>query len=467
MHYKFDTIIIGSGPGGYTAAIRSAQLGKKVAIIEKYSVLGGTCTNVGCIPSKALLDSSEQYHIAATKFDEFGISVGDVSLNFTQFIQRKDEVVIANNKGLEYLMRKNKIQVFEGTGTFISSNKISVAGNTENWQLQFDNAIIATGSKPATLPNIIIDKKRIISSTEALSLKERPKSIAIIGGGVIGVELASIYARIGTKVTLLEYAKTLLPLMDTELGKALARKLKKENIKIHVNAMVTNAKNHNDFTKVTFKNAKGETEEITADYTLMAVGRIPYTKALRLEKAGVRIDEKGFIIVNEKLQTNVSNIYALGDVIGGAMLAHKAEDEGSFVAEIIDGQKPSLHHELIPSVVYTWPEVASVGRTEQELKNNNIPYKKGKVPISALGRARAASEKDGFIKILSDPKYGEVLGVHMFSPRAADMISTAVTALQYEVTDVDMTNVSYPHPSYTEAIKEAFLDVSGKGTISL
>ena len=467
MKNAFDTIVIGSGPGGYVAAIRSAQLGKKVALVEKYPVLGGTCTNVGCIPSKALLDSSEHYYDASKKFKEFGIEIEDVSLNFTKFIQRKNEVVHSNNKGLEYLMNKNKIIVFEGVATFISNNKIKVKKNNEEEILTFDNAIIATGSKPATLKNITLDKDRIISSTEALSLKAQPKSLIIIGGGAIGVELASVYARIGTEITIIEYENFLLPNMDHDLGKALYRKLKKDNVQIYLGAQVTSVQNLGNRTVVKFLNSQGNEEEKSSEFTMMAVGRKPYTANLGLDKIGVQTDNKGFVVTNKRLQTNIPNIYAIGDVIGGAMLAHKAEEEGTFVAETIDGQKPYLDHKSIPNVVYTWPEIASVGLTEQELTQKKVDFKSSKIPISAFGRARAAGEKDGFVKILAHPKYGEILGMHIFSPRAADMISIGVTALVYEITDRDMTNISYPHPSYTEVMKEAFLEISGKGTINL
>tara|TARA_R110002050_G_scaffold26056_3_gene69065 strand:+ start:3321 stop:4826 length:1506 start_codon:yes stop_codon:yes gene_type:complete len=467
MENTFETIVIGSGPGGYVAAIRSAQLGKKVALIEKYPVLGGTCTNVGCIPSKALLDSSEHYHDATTKFNEFGIEITDISLNFPKFIQRKNEVVRSNNRGLEYLMKKNKIVVFEGVATFISKNQIKLKKDQGEEILAFHNAIIATGSKPASIKNITLDKDRIISSTEALSFRVQPKSMIIIGGGAIGVELASVYARIGTEITIIEYEDSLLPNMDIDLGKALFRKFKKDNIQVYLGAKVTSVQNLENRTLVKFINAHGQEEEKISDYTMLAVGRTPYTKNLGLEKIGIQTDNKGFVLINEKLQTNIPNIYAIGDVIGGAMLAHKAEEEGAFVAETIDGQKPFLDHNAIPNVVYTWPEIASVGLTEQELTKKNIDFKTSKIPIAAFGRARAAGEKDGFVKVLAHPKYGEILGVHIFGPRAADMISLGVTALVYEITDLDMTNISYPHPSYTEAIKEAFLEVSGKGTINL
>lgn len=467
MNTSFDIIIIGSGPGGYVCAIRSAQLGYKVALVEKYNTLGGTCTNVGCIPSKALLDSSEHYHQAKNKFTTFGIELEGLELDFQQFMNRKTEVVKQNTSGLEYLMKKNKIQVIKGTASFQSNTEIIVT-NEQSQQEKFtaEYIVIATGSKPKSIPNVTIDKQRIITSTEALSISEKPHSLIVIGGGVIGVEIASIFNRIGTEVTIVEYADRLIPTMDKDLGKGLMKVLKKEGIKIHTGAKVESAKNTGTSVEVSFVE-KGKMVTKEADYVLIATGRAPYTKGLGLEHISVELDGNKSIITDQDCRTSVNNIFAIGDVTNGPMLAHKAEEEGVHVAEIINGQKPTLHHETIPSVVYTWPEIASVGKTEQELIDQKLPYKVSKIPIGFLGRARAAGEKDGLVKILSDPKYGEILGVHIMAPRAADLISTATVGLVYEVTDSDMTRISYPHPSYSEAIKEVFLDISGKGTISL
>ncbi len=468
METNFDIVVIGSGPGGYIAAIRASQLGYKTAIVEKYSTLGGTCTNVGCIPTKALLDSSEHFYDAQTKFKSHGIETDNLNLNFSEFINRKNSVVEQNTAGINYLMNKNKIQVIEGTASFVNNKEIAVSkSGTEVQKITASYFIVATGSKPASLPNVAIDKKRIITSTEALSLREQPKSMTIIGGGVIGVEIASIYARIGTKVTIIEYADSLIPTMDKDLGKELRKILAKKGIDILLSHNVQSVLNNGGNTTVKFIDKNNITSEITTDYWLVAVGRKPYTEGLGLEKTDVKLDEKGRIITNKLLQTSEENIYAIGDVITGPMLAHKAEEEGVFVVETINGQKPHMNYNLIPSVVYTWPEVASVGYTEDELKRENKPYRTGKFPFSASGRARAAMESDGFVKVLSDPKYGEVLGLHIIGPRAADLIAQGVIGMEYEVTDEDMFRISYAHPTYSEALKEAYLMASGQGALNI
>jgi len=464
----FDITVIGSGPGGYVAAIRCAQLGYKTAIVEKYPTLGGTCTNVGCIPTKALLDSSEHYHQAIEIFDKHGIEVEEVKLNFQQFITRKNEVVTQNTKGLNFLMDKNKITVFEGTAQFKNNSEITVKGSDNQLtEIKSKHFIIATGSKPASLPNIKIDKKRIITSTEALTLSDKPKSMIIIGGGVIGVEMASIYNRIGTKVTIIEYAKELISTMDLELGASLRKILKKQGIDIQLSKSVYHVENLGDKAVVYYRDENQKEFSLEAEYVLMAVGRRPYTEGLGLENTDIQLDDKGRIKTNENLQTAVPSIYAIGDVVAGPMLAHKAEEEGVFVAEIIDGQKPHIHYNRIPGVVYTWPEVASVGYTEEELIAKGIEYRKGKFPFSASARARAAMEKDGFAKVLSEPKYGEVLGVHIIGPRAADLIAQAVIGLEYEVTDSDMFMISYAHPTYSEVLKEAYMLASGQSAINI
>lgn len=465
---NYDIVVIGSGPGGYVAAIRSAQLGYKTAIIEKYPTLGGTCTNVGCIPTKALLDSSEHYAQATHNFKEHGIEVEEINLNFQQFIARKNNVISQNTRGLNYLMDKNKITVIEGKAQFLSNTSIKVIKtDNSNQEIQAKNFIIATGSKPASLPGITIDKKRIITSTEALTLSEKPKSMIIIGGGVIGVEMASIYNRIGTKVTIIEYANELIATMDRELGANLRKILIKEGIDIQLNKSVYNVENKGKQAIVYYKDENQAEHKLEAEYVLMAVGRKPYTEGLGLENTTIQLDEKGRIITNEKLQTTVPSIYAIGDVVAGPMLAHKAEEEGVFVAEIINGQKPHINYNRIPGVVYTWPEVASVGYTEEELKAKGIEYRKGKFPFSASSRARASMEKEGFAKVLSEPKYGEVLGVHIIGPRAADLIAQAVVALEYEVTDKDMFHISYAHPTYSEVLKEAYMIASGQPAINI
>ncbi|WP_343539261.1 dihydrolipoyl dehydrogenase [Sphingobacterium thalpophilum] len=464
----FDITVIGSGPGGYVAAIRSAQLGYKTAIIEKYNTLGGTCTNVGCIPTKALLDSTHHYADARSSFGAHGIEYSDLRLNVEQLFKRKSEVVTKNTQGLDFLMRKNKITVFHGSGSFINTETLKIVhdDHTET-VINSDKFIIATGSKPSTIPGITVDKKRIITSTEALELQERPASVVIIGGGVIGVEMASIFNRIGTKVTILEYADNLIATMDSELGKALTKILTKEGVEIKLQQAVYKAENLGDTAKVYFKTKQGEEQDLTADYILVAVGRKPYVTGLGLENISVELNNNGTVKVNELLQTTVPNIYAIGDVVGGAMLAHKAEEEAVFVVETIDGQKPHINYDRIPSVVYTWPEVASVGATEEQLKKQGVEYNIGKFPFAVNARARAGVETEGFVKVLSDPKYGELLGVHIIGARAADLIAQAVVGLEYEVTANGMATMSYAHPTYSEVMKEAYTIASGRPSLNI
>ncbi|MCT4316842.1 dihydrolipoyl dehydrogenase [Elizabethkingia anophelis] len=464
---NYDVTVIGSGPGGYVAAIRSAQLGYRTLLVEKYNTLGGTCTNVGCIPTKALLDSTHHYSDALKKFSQHGINLDTIGLDFGQMFRRKADVVQKNTEGLEFLMKKNNITRIKGTASFVDNSTIEIRNEGTVQKVTSKNFIIATGSKPSALPGINIDKERIITSTEALSLKELPKSMVIIGGGVIGVEMASVFNRLGTEVNILEYADHLISAMDRELGKTLQKILKKDGMDIRLQQAVYKAENLGNRTKVYFRDKNGTENSLEADYILVAVGRRPYTENLGLENTGVKLDERGFIITDEKLQTSVPGIYAIGDLIGGAMLAHKAEEEGVFVAETIDGQKPHIHYERIPSVVYTWPEVASVGATEEELKKNNIDYRYGKFPFSASARARASMDMEGFAKVLVDPKYGEILGVHIIGPRAADSIAQAVVALEYEVTAKDMFSISYAHPTYTEVLKEAYMLAYGQPAINI
>jgi len=467
MNYSYDIVVIGSGPGGYVAAIRAAQLGYSVAIIEKYNTLGGTCTNVGCIPTKALLDSSEHFHQGQHQFKAHGITLDKLSLDFSQFIKRKTEVVSQNTAGLIYLMKKNKITVHHGLGSFIDPTHLQVKGEDSTIVIESKYFIIATGSKPSTIPGVEIDKKRIITSTEVLSLQKRPEKLVIIGGGVIGVEIASVYARIGTEVTIVEYTDSLIPTMDRELGKALNKTLAKLGITSLLGCKVQSASNTGDSAEVIYLDKDGKTQTLQADYCVVAVGRRAFTGGLELDKAGITLDRAGKIPVNDQLQTVLPNIYAIGDVIRGAMLAHKAEDEGTFVAETIAGQKPHIKYELIPGVVYTWPEVASVGYTEEQLKEQGKAYQSGKFPYSASARARASMDTDGFVKVLIDPQYGEVLGVHIIGPRAADVIAQAVVAMEYEVTAEDMYRISYAHPTYAEALKDAYLIASGQGAINI
>jgi dihydrolipoamide dehydrogenase len=455
---SFDVVIIGSGPGGYVAAIRCAQLGFKTAIIEKYSALGGTCLNVGCIPSKALLASSHNYADIA-HFADHGIEVsGEVKINLEKMIARKQAIVDQTSGGVKYLMDKNKITVLEGLGSFVDATHVAVAktdGTSET--VEAKNIIIATGSKPSSLPFIKIDKERIITSTEALKLKEVPKHLVIIGGGVIGIELGQVYLRLGAQVSVVEYMDRIIPGMDASLSKELTKVLKKQGMKFYVSHKVKSVERNGDAVTVQAENTKGETITLEGDYSLVSVGRRPYTDGLNADKAGVKISDRGQVEVNDHLQTNVSNIYAIGDVVRGAMLAHKAEEEGSMVAEIIAGQKPHINYNLIPGVVYTWPEVAAVGQTEEQLKASGIEYKVGSFPFKALGRARASGDLDGFVKILADKKTDEVLGVHMIGARTADLIAEAVVAMEYKSSAEDIARMSHAHPTFAEAIKEAAL----------
>ncbi|MFC6101566.1 dihydrolipoyl dehydrogenase [Olivibacter domesticus] len=465
---QYDIAVIGSGPGGYVAAIRSAQLGYKTVLIEKYAALGGTCTNVGCIPAKALLDSTHHYHDAIHKFSTHGIETGTVQLDFEQLYKRKSDVVLKNTQGLDYLMKKNKITCKQGIASFTDNSTLKVTDeNGISNTIKAAKFIIATGSKPATIHGVVLDKKRIITSTEALSLAEQPKSMIIIGGGVIGLEMASIFNRIGTEITILEYADHLIANMDNELGTALHKILKKEGIPIHLEQAVYRAENLGSTAKVWFRDKNGNKQELEADYVLVAVGRKPYTESLGLENTNVQLTSKGTISTNDKLQTTATNIYAIGDVIGGAMLAHKAEEEAVYAVEIIDGQKPHINYRRIPSVVYTWPEVASVGFTEEELKQQGQAYQVGKFPFSANARARAGMDTEGFIKVLADPRFGELLGVHIIGARAADLIAQAVVGLEYEVTANEISRISYAHPTYAEVLKEAYTIASGRPSINI
>ena len=455
---SFDVVIIGSGPGGYVSAIRCAQLGFKTAIIEKYSTLGGTCLNVGCIPSKALLSSSHHYSEIA-HFAEHGIELsGDVKVNLEKMIARKQAVVDQTSGGINYLMDKNKVTVFNGLGSFVDATHVAIAkadGTSET--IEGKNIIIATGSKPSSLPFIKIDKERIITSTEALALKEVPKHLVIIGGGVIGIELGQVYLRLGAQVSVVEFMDRIIPGMDSSLSKELTKVLKKQGMKFYTSHKVQSVEREGDVVTVKAENAKGEIITLEGDYSLVSVGRRPYTDGLNADKAGVKISDRGQVEVNDHLQTSVSNIYAIGDVVRGAMLAHKAEEEGTMVAEIIAGQKPHIDYNLIPGVVYTWPEVAAVGQTEEQLKASGVEFKSGSFPFKALGRARASGDLDGFVKILADAKTDEVLGVHMIGARTADLIAEAVTAMEFRASAEDISRMSHAHPTFAEAIKEAAL----------
>lgn len=455
---QFDVTIIGSGPGGYVAAIRCAQLGFKTAIIEKYPTLGGTCLNVGCIPSKALLASSHHFE-EISHMTEHGIEVaGEVKVNLAKMIERKQSVVDQTSGGVKFLMDKNKVTVFEGVGSFEDATHIKVTKNDGSSEiLESKYTIIATGSKPSSLPFISIDKERIITSTEALKLPEVPKHLVIIGGGVIGIELGQVYLRLGAQVSVVEYLDRIIPGMDAALSKELTKVLKKQGMKFYTSHKVKEVTRNGNSVTVKADDAKGNEVVLEGDYTLVAVGRKPYTNGLDAEKAGVKLTDRGQVEVNNHLQTTTPNIYAIGDVVRGAMLAHKAEEEGVMVAEYLAGQKPHIDYNLIPGVVYTWPEVAAVGKTEEQLKEAGVAYKVGSFPFRALGRARASNDIDGFIKILADAKTDEVLGVHMIGARAADLIAEAVTAMEFRASAEDISRMSHAHPTFAEAIKEAAL----------
>ena len=453
----FDVAVIGSGPGGYVAAIRCSQLGMKTALIEKYNTLGGTCLNVGCIPSKSLLDSSHHFEDAIKHFSEHGIEIkGEVNIDFKKMIERKAQVVEQTTKGIDFLMGKNNIEVFHGLASFIDANKIEINGDKKT-SIESKKIIIATGSKPGSLPFIELDKERIITSTEALKLKEIPKHLIIIGGGVIGLELGQVYKRLGAEVSVIEYADRITPSMDMSLSRELMKVLKKQGVKFYLSHGVSNVKRNGKEITVTANDKKGVSTQFKGDYCLVSVGRKPHTKGLNLEAIGVQLNEKGQVEVNEFLQTSINNIYAIGDVVRGSMLAHKAEEEGVMVAEFIAGQKPHIDYNLIPNVIYTWPEVASVGKTEEQLKEEGLNYKTGQFPMRALGRARASMDTDGFVKILADMETDEVLGVHMIGARAADLIAEAVTAMEFRASAEDIARMSHSHPTYAEAIKEAAL----------
>lgn len=454
---NFDVIVIGSGPGGYVCAIRCAQLGMKTALVEKYNSLGGTCLNVGCIPSKALLDSSEHYHNAHANFAEHGIDVTGLKVDFPQMIARKKKVVETTVDGIKYLMDKNKIEVFHGMGSFVDAQTVQVAGADGVEKLQGKHVVIATGSKPIELPFAKFDKERIISSTEALSLPFLPKSMVVIGGGVIGLELGSVYARLGTQVSVVEFADSVLPTMDAAMGKELLRSMKKLGVQFHLSTKVSEVTRNGDVVTVKATDKKDQPVVLEADVCLVAVGRRAYTDGLNGDAIGLQRDERGRVAIDDHFQTNVKGVYAIGDVVRGAMLAHKAEEEGVVLAEMLAGQKPHINYNLIPNVVYTWPEVAAVGKTEAELKTAGVPYKMGSFPMRALGRSRASGDIDGLVKILAHQETDEVLGVHIVAARAADLIMEATVAMEFRASAEDIARTCHGHPTYSEAIKEAAL----------
>lgn len=465
---EYDVVIIGSGPGGYICAVRCAQLGMKVAIIEKYKSLGGTCLNVGCIPSKAWLDSSEKFHELTHSFGDHGITASDVKFDFSKMSNRVKKVVSDVSGGISFLMKKNKVDVYIGKGSFKDANTVSIQGEKETQEIKGKKIVIATGSKPSSLPGVMIDKERIITSTEALILKERPTKLIVIGGGVIGLELTSVFRRLGTEVTVVEFADSIIATMDSELSKNLHKILKKDGVEFLLGHGVTEVKSDGKIVTVKAKDKNSDKiVTLEGDYCLVAVGRRPYTEGLNLEAAGVKLDERARVETNAHLQSNVPHIYAIGDVIKGAMLAHKAEEEGVLVAEYMAGQLPHIDYNLIPGVVYTWPEVASVGQTEEQLKAAGRDYKSGSFPFKASGRARASNESEGFVKVLADKLTDEILGVHMIGPRCADLIGEAVLAMEYRASAEDIARTSHAHPTYSESLKEACLAATGNRALNM
>ncbi|MBH76368.1 MAG: dihydrolipoyl dehydrogenase [Flavobacteriales bacterium] len=463
---SFDLVVIGSGPGGYVCAIRASQLGMKVAIIEKYSNLGGTCLNVGCIPSKSLLESSELYHKANTEFLEHGIKATP-KFDFPKMVTRKSKVVKENSDGLNFLMKKNKISVFHGLGRLTKAGDIEILSDENKKILKSKNVVIATGSKPIIPSFINFDKKRVISSTEALSLKECPKTLSIVGAGVIGLELGSVFARLGTKVKVFDYSDSIISFMDKSLSDELKKVLTNHlNFEFNLSNEVQSVKKVGEKVEVISRDKTGAEIKDVSDYCLVSVGRKPFTEGLGLENLSIDLDERGRIKVNKKLQTSIPNIYAIGDVIQGPMLAHKAEEEGVFVAETIAGQIPHIDYNLVPSVIYTWPEVSSVGKTEKELRNEGRSIKVGKFPFKANGRARISMDLDGFIKVICDSESDEILGVHMIGPRCADLISEAVVAMEYKASAEDIARICHAHPTFSEAFKEAALDATEKRSLN-
>jgi dihydrolipoamide dehydrogenase len=460
MENNFDVIIIGGGPGGYVCAIRAAQLGLKVACIESRGTLGGTCLNVGCIPSKSLLNLSESYHKAQKNFNSQGIEFTGLKLNLDKMMANKNKSVQVLTKGIEFLFKKNNVTYIRGKGVLFSNNDVVVYEGEKKTSYKTKNIVIATGSAPSSLPGIEIDEENIVSSTGALALKEVPKKFIVIGGGYIGLEMGSVWSRLESDVTVIEYLDHITPGIDKEVSAEFLKILTKQGIKFKLNSKVTSVTNKNNQVKITFTNNQPLKEEtLLADKVLVSVGRKPYTEGLNLSKIGVKKDRQGKIEVNKKLQTSINNIYAIGDVIKGPMLAHKAEEEGIAVAEIIAGQAGHVNYDIIPGVIYTSPEVATVGKTEEQLKNEKINYKVGKFPFLANSRAKVNNETDGFIKILADSKTDRVLGVHMIGPHTGDMIAEMAVAMEFGASAEDIARTCHAHPTHTEAVKEAALAV--------
>ena len=458
MPEKFDVTVIGGGPGGYVCAIRLSQLGLKTACIEFRGSLGGTCLNVGCIPSKNLLNFSENFH-KAKNFTNIGIEVGEVKLNLSKMMKNKDKAVADLTKGIEFLFKKNKVTYFKGKGSFKSSNEISILADNKETVIQTDKTIISTGSEPVSIPGIDFDEEKILSSTGALSISKLPKKMIIVGGGYIGLEMGSVWSRLGTQVEVVEYLDHITPGMDKEISKEFEKILKKQGIKFHLNTKVEKINKNKNGVSINTLDKSNKKNTIEADVVLISVGRRPFTKYLNLEKIGVQTDKKGMVKVNKSFETNIKNIYAIGDVIDGPMLAHKAEEEGIAVAEIIAGQSGHVNYDVIPGVIYTTPEVAYVGKTEEQLKVNKTNYKVGKFPFLANSRAKAINEPEGFVKILADAKTDKVLGVHIIGPHAGEMIAEMSVAMEFGASSEDIARTCHAHPTFSEAIKEAALSV--------
>ncbi len=459
MSEKFDAVVIGGGPGGYVCAIRLAQLGKKTACIESRGSLGGTCLNVGCIPSKSLLNLSENYQ-KAKNFDKIGIEIGSLKLNLPKMMKNKEKAVTVLTKGIEFLFKKNKVTYFKGTGSLTGSNEISVisSGNKKE-NIEAKNIILATGSEAVSLPGIEFDEEKIVSSTGALSLKEIPKKLVIVGGGYIGLEMGSVWSRLGSEVQVVEFLDHITPGMDKEISHEFQKLLKKQGINFNLKTKVETITKNNNLVKINTIDDQGNKKQLDCDVVLISVGRKPNTNNLNLDTLGVQKDEKGRIKINNKFQTNIKNIYAIGDVIEGPMLAHKAEEEGIAVAEIIAGQSGHVNYDIIPGVIYTSPEVASIGKTEEQLKDLKTDYKVGKFPFMANSRAKAIDEPEGFVKILADSKTDRVLGVHMIGPHAGELIAEMAVAMEFGASSEDIARTCHAHPTFSEAVKEAALSV--------
>ena len=460
MDNNFDVIVIGGGPGGYVCAIRAAQLGLKTACVESRGTLGGTCLNVGCIPSKSLLNMSESYHKAHKEFQSQGIEFSDLKLNLDKMMSSKNKSVQTLTKGIEFLFKKNKVTYLKGKGVLFSENDVVVYEGEKKTSYKSKNIVLATGSAPSSLPGIEIDEQNIVSSTGALEFKEVPKNFAVIGGGVIGLEMGSVWSRLGSNVTVLEYLDHITPGMDKEVSSEFLKILTKQGIKFKLSSKVTAVTNKGNQVEVSFENNQTSQKEVLlVDKVLVSVGRKPYTEGLNLNKLGIKKDPQGRIEVNEKLQSSIKNIYAIGDIIKGPMLAHKAEEEGIAVAEIIAGQAGHVNYNTIPGVIYTSPEVAVIGKTEEELKKENINYKVGKFPFLANSRAKVNNEPDGFVKILAESQTDRVLGVHMIGPHTGDLIAEMALAMEFGASAEDIARTCHAHPTFSEAVKEAALSV--------